>query len=80
MQKTNDGGYILAGSLDSNGNTDFYVVKTDSSGNKIWGKTFGYSNRKDIAYSIQQTADDGFIVGGKSSLGSDVDPYYFQCF
>jgi hypothetical protein len=40
-----------------------FLVKTDSSGSKTWQKTFGESG-PDVATSVQQTSDGGYIVAG----------------
>jgi hypothetical protein len=74
IQKTNDGGYILAGLSDSNdgdvtgnnGDVDYWIVKLDSSGNIQWQKSLGGSGN-DQANSIQVTNDGGYIVGGISN-------------
>ncbi|MBU0519859.1 hypothetical protein KJ564_13085, partial [bacterium] len=68
VQQTNDGGYILGGYSWSFGglDPDFYLVKTDSLGNQEWDQTFGGENQE-VCYSVQQTADGGYILGGKSS-------------
>ncbi len=71
IQQTTDGGYIVAGYTWSNdgdvsgnhGNDDFWVVKLDRNGNIVWQKALGGSF-SDGAYSIQQTADGGYIVAG----------------
>jgi len=76
VQQTADSGFIVAGYSKSNdgdvsghhGSTDYYdywVVKLDSSGDIEWQKSLGGSDW-DWAYSIDQTADGGFIVAGYS--------------
>ena len=79
IQQTLDGGYILGGYSVSNiggsktenicGGCDYWIIKTDSLGNKQWDKDFGGSNY-DILFSIQQTSDAGFILGGASNSDS----------
>ncbi|MCC6288183.1 MAG: T9SS type A sorting domain-containing protein [Chitinophagaceae bacterium] len=73
--QTADGGYISAGytnSVDGNitgnhgGESDYWIIKTDVDGNLQWQKALGGSG-KDIAYSIKQTTDGGYIVVGESS-------------
>ncbi|MEA3475756.1 MAG: hypothetical protein U9R23_04880, partial [Candidatus Cloacimonadota bacterium] len=63
--QTTDGGYAVAGDTYSKGagDADFWVVKLDKNGNRMWDKTFGGSSL-DVAKSIIQTKDDGFAVVG----------------
>jgi len=65
IQQTSDGGYIVAGDTFSYsyGNRDFAIYRLNSSGGKIWFKHYG-GTQEDIAYSIQQTSDGGYIVAG----------------
>ena len=73
IQQTTDGGYIVAGSSSSNdgdvgsniGNDDYWIVKLDNSGNLIWEKSLGGSS-EEVARSVAQTADGGYIVAGYS--------------
>ena len=72
VEQTNDGGYIICGFLISSNqqSSSILVVKTDNNGNKQWHKTYEYMDNNK-AYSIEQTNDDGYIIGGStsSSLG-----------
>jgi predicted secreted protein len=69
--QTSDGGYALAGySTDSNSSKDLWFVKTDSSGNMRWNRTYGGS-RLDEANSIIQTIDGGYALAGTTNSLSE---------
>jgi hypothetical protein len=61
----------MLGSTLSYGTTDgdYYLVKTDTLGNKLWHKTYGGAG-EERGYSIDITSDNGLILGG----GSDKFP------
>lgn len=72
VHQTFDKGYIIGGSTTSigNGNSDMYLLKTDSLGMPQLQKTFGGINI-DRGSSVIQTADSGYVlVGYTNSLGA----------
>ncbi len=74
LLQVSDGGYIVVGYSSSNdgdvsqnyGGSDYWIVKLDDVGNIEWEKSLGGS-REDIATSLHQTSDGGYIVAGHSS-------------
>jgi hypothetical protein len=78
VQQTSDNGYILLGETYSYGvgNYDMYLVKTDSLGTMEWDTTFG-GHETDYGYSVRQTTDGGFILGGTTpSFGVGMKDMY----
>jgi len=62
--QTFDGGYIVAGrAYFEETDYDIYLVKTDARGVEKWSHRYG-GEYSDVAYSVQQTMDGGFIVTG----------------
>jgi uncharacterized repeat protein (TIGR02543 family) len=70
-----DGGFALAGYKGYGaGIKDFWLVRTDSSGNELWNQTYGGAG-DDWAWSVVETADGGFALTGytNSSGAGDRD-------
>jgi hypothetical protein len=65
IQQTDDGGYAVAGWTGSfgAGDTDMWVLKLDGNGEIEWQKTYGGPGF-DLAHSIQQTEDGGYVTAG----------------
>lgn len=82
VQETSDGGFILGGYSESGitgnktqaskGSHDYWVIKTDNKGTKVWDKTIGGSGL-DQLYAVYQTKDGGYILGGHSTSGKTGD-------
>jgi gliding motility-associated-like protein len=75
--KTNDGGFLLVGHSGSpangqditqanRGETDFFIVKIDSFGNKEFDKRYGGSG-KDICHKVIQNTDGYLLIGESDS-------------
>ena len=76
--QTTDSGYAVAGSTTSKGagGNDFWVIKLDEQGKKVWDKTYGGSG-DDWAFSLIQTTDGGYAVAGLTySKGAGGDDFW----
>ncbi|RZJ65969.1 MAG: T9SS type A sorting domain-containing protein [Flavobacterium sp.] len=79
---TTDGGFLIGGTSTSGidgdkteasrGQTDYWILKLDSSGNIQWQKTLGGSSY-DTLTSVVQTNDGNFICAGYSMSGISGD-------
>ncbi|SMC63130.1 T9SS C-terminal target domain-containing protein [Moheibacter sediminis] len=82
IELTTDGGFIVAGISASsvsgdvsgvnNGGEDYWILKLDASGNKVWDKLYGGSNNES-ALDMKQTADGGYIIAGRSMSSASGD-------
>ncbi|HKX60709.1 MAG TPA: thrombospondin type 3 repeat-containing protein, partial [Verrucomicrobiae bacterium] len=80
VETTADGGFLLAGLSASPpsgnktspnfGTDDYWVVRLDAQGNKLWDQSFG-GDGQDLLESVAWTSDGGFILGGGSHSGED---------
>ncbi len=80
VQKTEDGGYVLAGKTGSYGAGffDAWLIKTDKNGIEQWNRTFG-GKGDDEAYSVQQTPDGGYVIAGTTdSYGAGNDAWLIK--
>lgn len=73
-----DGGFYLAGSTwgvggdrsaPSFGSQDFWVIRLDNQGNKLWDKSLGGSDFEGFVYGVSATPDGGCVIGGESFSG-----------
>ena len=82
FDQMSDGGFVLVGSSasgiggnktqPSKGAEDFWIVKTDALGHRLWDKTYG-GGGSDIATAVSATRDGGCIVGGFTGSDSSGD-------
>ncbi|MEW5923497.1 MAG: M43 family zinc metalloprotease [Candidatus Zixiibacteriota bacterium] len=73
--QASDGGFVMAGSMDQFGadyGNALYVVKTNACGRVEWNKSYGTTG-EEVAYSVMETYDGGFVVVGKTDLGDPHD-------
>jgi hypothetical protein len=81
LQQVSDGGYIITGyrgteGVGRYGKTDVYLIKTNSSGDVQWEKTFG-GDGYDCGYSVIQTSGGDYIMAGYTeSSGADSKDIY----
>ncbi|MCX6601188.1 MAG: hypothetical protein NT025_06465 [bacterium] len=66
VQPTPDGGYLLAGSMDTDTLSYGWLVKTDAAGDSLWSRLYG-GGRNGEFEGIQQTGDGGFVLAGTFS-------------
>ena len=68
VEQTKDGGFIVAGTTNSFSHLiQVYLIKTNSSGDTLWTKTYGGSG-DEYCSSAHQTTDGGYIVTWDQSL------------
>jgi len=76
VQQTSDGGFIVLGwsfSFSQNYSfSDMYLIKTNENGDSLWTKLYG-GWTYDYGYSVQQLADEGYILSGETQSFGNPD-------
>jgi hypothetical protein len=70
IEATSEGGYIIAGdtkNTTSQLDKDALLLKINSSGDEEWHQTYG-SDEGEIARSVKQTGDNGFVFVGSTTV------------
>lgn len=74
ITSTRDGGLFVAGTVPSNpgiefgnGDTDYYLIKTDGFGNVLWRKPIG-SRGEDKSVAVIQASDGSLVLCGNTTL------------
>ncbi len=80
QQTIPDGGYIATGIAQSMGECPkVCLIKLDTEGGNTWTKFYGTADYYDVAYSVQQTSDTGYIISGYTqSTEFDYDVYLIK--
>jgi len=72
VQQTDDGGYIITGTNQSDLNTiDVWLIKTDERGKIQWDRTFDHYYANDGGNEVQQTNDGGYILAASTRQNQD---------
>jgi len=79
-EQTADGGYVLGGFSSSGGGgnktspcwggEDFWVIRLDEFGSKLWEQSFG-GTAQDCLWHARQTSDGGFVLVGYSASAAN---------
>ena len=71
LATTSDGGCVAVGETNGwSANYDINVVKLASNGTTQWSKVLGTVLDIDYAWTVKQTSDGGYIIGGNSGVNS----------
>ena len=67
LTRTADGNFVMVGSreLKYSGDADFFIMKLNQKGEKIWARTLG-QNENDVLLSVAPTPNGGIVATGKT--------------
>jgi len=83
LTRTADGNFMMVGSreIKSSGDADFFLLKLNQNGEKIWARTLG-EKYNDVLHAVAPTPDGGIVATGKTrsynSAQTDLPIMYFN--
>ena len=83
LTRTADGNFMMVGSREvkHSGDSDFFLMKLDQKGEKIWAKTLG-EKENDVLMAVAPTPDGGIVATGKTrsynSVQTDLAVMHFN--
>ncbi len=83
LTRTADGNFIMVGSREirSSGDADFFLMKLNQNGEKIWARTLG-QKYNDVLYAVAPTPNGGIVATGKTrsynSVQTDLPVMHFN--
>lgn len=80
IQRTSDGGFIIAGHSRSFGwiNPDMWILKCNNAGDTLWTRHYGGYNHEHC-YVVREQSDGSYIAVGKTdSYGPDFDAIFLK--
>jgi len=69
IDRTPDGGFIVAGTTQDTGVRDVCLFKLDAAGNVVWSRAFGLASRWEKTYSVETLSNGEFVVGAYEFTG-----------
>jgi hypothetical protein len=75
LVETSDAGLAITGITNTSGTgyDDIYLVRTNSTGDQLWAKTYG-GDKTDQGFGLVKNSDNGFSITGLSNSGGS---YFF---
>lgn len=76
---TQDNGFAIVGmtqSFSNGGDSDVYLVRTDSEGHEMWSMTYRQPSTNEGGLGLAATADGGFIISGYAESATGDEELY----
>lgn len=71
---TSDGNYVIVGSTENStsGDSDIFILKTDTNGDSLWMQTFDNQGMDDEAFDVVENTEGYVILGNSGNVGADI--------
>lgn len=65
-----DGGFAITGTYYGSGNSNIWLLRTDSIGDTLWTRNYDLHGEGDRGDDIALADDGGFVIGGRTSIST----------